>query len=586
MEIFGVNISCEVFEFFTENRNCLSSLENANSYLEGFCGLCGFFADNNQLLKFHEDLEKINMYVAEEYSNVEYGDYQTNELLADSVAKHIVSKGISPDFVIEPTCGKGNFIIASLQNFKSIQEIVGIEINQRRVWQAKFNIINYFAANRASNKPKITIHNCSFFDYDFNDIKAGISNKNVLIIGNPPWVTNSKLGVLKSVNLPRKSNFKKQNGIDAITGKSNFDIAEYITTKLIEEFSKFNCHLAFIVKNTVIRNIVFDQKKSSRPISKIEKYNIDAKKEFSVSVDASLLLCQLNSTADKTCTEFDFYSKKQTNKFGWINDAFVSNAEKSTNDIDGHCQFEWRQGVKHDCSKIMELEKIGEAIYRNKAGDTIRLEEDVVYGILKSSDLKGIVASKPRKHTIITQHRVGQDTNYLKIYPETYKYLCNNIECFRERKSSIYNGKPDFSIFGIGDYSFKPYKTAISGLYKTFHFTLVTPNDTKPVMLDDTCYFLGFDNLDFAVYTIILLNSEITTDFLKSISFSDAKRMITKDILTRIDLKKVLDLISHEGIEEQLNTWSEKLNTKLNGDTLSSYVKALTNFGQGQLSLF
>ena len=28
-----------------------------------------------------------------------------------------------------------------------------------------------------------------------------------------------------------------------------------------------------------------------------------------------------------------------------------------------------------------------------------------------------------------------------------------------------------FSIFGIGDYSFKPYKVAISGLYKTFHFS-------------------------------------------------------------------------------------------------------------------
>ena len=52
----------------------------------------------------------------------------------------------------------------------------------------------------------------------------------------------------------------------------------------------------------------------------------------------------------------------------------------------------------------------------------------------------------------------------------------------------------------------------ISGLYKTFHFTLILPQNSKPIMLDDTCYFLGFDNLEFAVYTTILLNSNQTKE--------------------------------------------------------------------------
>ena len=63
------------------------------------------------------------------------------------------------------------------------------------------------------------------------------------------------------------------------------------------------------------------------------------------------------------------------------------------------------------------------------------------------------------------------ETNYIKYdYPKTYEYSTEHQEIFNGRKSSIYNNKPPFSIFGVGDYSFKPYKVAISGLYKTFHF--------------------------------------------------------------------------------------------------------------------
>jgi hypothetical protein len=78
---------------------------------------------------------------------------------------------------------------------------------------------------------------------------------------------------------------------------------------------------------------------------------------------------------------------------------------------------------------------------------------------------------------------------------------------------------------------------AISGLYKSTHFTLVCPKDNKPVMLDDTCYFIGFDKLKLAEIAHYLLNSDLIQKFLKSIIFSDSKRSINKDTLMRIDLQ-------------------------------------------------
>ena len=302
-----------------------------------------------------------------------------------------------------------------------------------------------------------------------------------------------------------------------MTGKGNFDIAEYITLMLLDVFQTHNGHLALLVKNSVIKNIIFDQKDAKYKIGKIEKYCIDSKKEFNVSVEASLFYCQLNSTPSFQCNELDFYSLEKKSSFGWLNAKFVSNLANynETKEIDGQYPFEWRQGIKHDCSNVMELERENEC-FINKLSQKIKLEEDLIYGFLKSSDLKNTVIQNTRKQVIITQTKVGQDTSYIQhLYPKTYNYLKSNITYFQARKSSIYKGKPHFSIFGIGDYSFKSYKVAISGLYKTYHFTLVLPQDNKPIMLDDTCYFIGFDKIEFAVYTLILLNHSKTEEFLK-----------------------------------------------------------------------
>ena len=98
------------------------------------------------------------------------------------------------------------------------------------------------------------------------------------------------------------------------------------------------------------------------------------------------------------------------------------------------------------------------------------------------------------KATIATQKRVGEETSHvLEKLPKIKAYLHRHKELFLNRKSSIYNGKPMSSIFGVGDYSFKPYKVAISGLYKQTKFTLVKPNGTV-LLLDETCYFIGFAN--------------------------------------------------------------------------------------------
>lgn len=588
MKVFEANINHKVSDFLNQHLRDTSSFELANQKMFDAFGIKHFF-DNDEDFETLKEIISDNCNILEEPDRAEYGDFQTNEDLANKVTLHLVSKNVSPEIIVEPTCGKGNFIIASLKNFQNIQNIFGIEIYKPYVWETKFSIINFFLENPKTKRPIISIVHCNVFDFDFKQIEKLFSEKDILVIGNPPWVTNSKLGSLNSANLPKKTNFKNHSGLDAMTGKGNFDIAEFITITMLETFQKMKGHLLLLVKNSVIKNILFDQTKNKYKIASIEKHCIDSKKEFNVSVEASLFYCELNTTPEFDCTEFDFYNNQNSyQKFGWLNDKFVSNIDTyiHTKEIDGECPFIWRQGLKHDCSSIMELDKVN-THYVNGLNEEVKLEDDLVYGLLKSSDLKNTVINQTRKFTIVTQRKVGQETKYIKYdYPKTYQYLIEHQENFNARKSSIYNNKPLFSIFGIGDYSFKPYKVAISGLYKTFHFTLILPQADKPVMLDDTCYLIGFDKIEFAVYALILLNSDTTMQFLQSVTFADAKRTFTKDVLMRIDLLELAKTIDKQNLETELHQLNDKYKLCLTLELWDNFLHEMTPVNNGQIAMF
>ena len=601
-KVFEANISHLASDYLNSSLKKLICANTANQKIYDTFKIIEFFENDDELAALKEAIGEIQNVVSEP-DRAEYGDFQTNIDLAGKVAEIQAAKGTLPNVIIEPTCGKGNFILASLQQFNEIKKIIGVEIYKPYVWECKFNIIDYYLQRPRENKPDILIVHSSVFDFDFKKIAKEQSDSEILIIGNPPWVTNSRLGSLNSSNLPKKTNFKNHNGLDAITGKGNFDIAEYITLVMIETFQKIRGNIALLVKNSVIKNIVFDQEKNKFSITQIEKYAIDSKKEFNVSVEASLFCCKLNAGAGFECAELSIYNinkskatqrtkrrlvERENNRFGWIDNKFVSSIDlyAHSRQIDGICPFEWRQGIKHDCSSIMELNRVN-GHFVNGLKEEINLESDLVYGILKSSDLKNTVINEPRKYTIVTQKKVGQETNYIKYdFPKTFQYLSGHENIFNSRKSSIYNNKPPFSIFGIGDYSFKPYKVAISGLYKTFHFTLVLPQEKKPVMLDDTCYMLGFDRLEFAVYSLILLNSDTTLQLLQSITFADAKRTFTKDVLMRIDLLELSKIIDKTALEADLGCINEKYNFNLTLDFWNDFIDEMTPIKSKQIELF
>ena len=179
----------------------------------------------------------------------EYGDYQTPVAFAEKVCTYLKDyRHIEPSAIVEPTCGVGNFLESSL--LFEADEYYGIEINP-----------DYcdICRKKISDK-RVKIINSDFFAFSS---KALVENKSqVLVIGNPPWVTNSTLSTLGSDNLPIKANFKGLKGIDAITGASNFDICEYIILQLINEYRDTNTVISMLCKTSVARNVFKELKRN------------------------------------------------------------------------------------------------------------------------------------------------------------------------------------------------------------------------------------------------------------------------------------------------------------------------------------
>lgn len=488
-------------------------------------------------------------------SKKEYGDYQTPQYFADNIVKYVKEKmGYEPDLIIEPTCGVGNFIRAC-RKYYSAAPIVGIDINGE-----------YLDEIEAINN--LQLYHGNVFDFDFNMLKED-SDMKYLIIGNPPWVTNTRLSKYESENVPKKNNYKRLEYFDAITGESNFDISEHIILSIIDDFNKSNAALIFLCKYGVACNIFKHLVDNSIGLADIRIIKFDSMKVFRADTTSCILIMEFNEDAKAVnrCNVSNMDNNKDNYTIGVIDDKFYSNVDNIV-DIDGICRFEWRQGIKHDCVKVMELKKVGDK-YENKKEDRVYLEDDLLYPLLKSSNLKKPVVTNNSLSVLLTQHRLKEDTSYIKdSYPLTWSYLNENRELFDNRKSSIYRHSPSFSIFGIGNYTFREYKVAISGFYKKGLFSLVY-NDEKTMMLDDTCYYISFDDYDSAYITMLILNSMLVQDFLKSIVLIDSKRPYTKKVLKRIDIGKTLERIT---INDLIDTEKDlKLDRYITRDKFEKY---------------
>lgn len=486
----------------------------------------------------------------------EFGDFQTPPELVSIILKYLSNMGKTWKRVLEPTCGQGNFISGLLSGEMKLSEVHAVEIQADYVEKV----------HRLAEKYSLThfvVTKASIFDLNFCTDLHWHEQGPLLIVGNPPWVTNSALGVLESLNLPVKTNLKGLSGIEALTGSSNFDIAEYIWLKLITELAPQKPTIALLCKTLVARNVLEFAYRNNLPVNNAKIVKINSKKWFGAAVDACLFYLEVDSGEPQYTADVsnDFNQSQSQVTIGIVNGCLVADVEayKGFADIQGTSNITWRQGIKHDAAKVMELAQKAEELY-NQLGNRVVVEAEYLYPLIKSSDVLHRTINNTRRFVVVPQSRLGEDTQKLKYKaPHLWNYLTANSNMFEKRKSSIYNRQPPFAIFGIGDYSFSPYKVVVSGLYKTPEFQAVGPKHGRPVMLDDTCYFTACSSAERAALISSLLNHPKCLNFIASLAFSDAKRPITKKLLQQIDIKALLNKVDPNSLIQKFASELERL---------------------------
>ncbi len=244
--------------------------------------------------------------------NNEWGDFQTPSDLALQALRSLGATRWTR--LLEPTCGLGRFLEAS-QTLGSNVHRIGIEIQPEHA----------AVASRSAD----TVLEANLFDLDLSNDLEWPNDGPLVIVGNPPWVTNSQLGVLGSVNVPAKSNIRRLRGFDAMTGASNFDIAEHIMLKLMVEMQAEEPMIALLVKTQVARNVLSYAEQFSMPYSGFTIRLIDAKKSFGASVDACLFTAEHSDTPEYACDVFpSLDAESPSHRIGVLDGRLVADIDK------------------------------------------------------------------------------------------------------------------------------------------------------------------------------------------------------------------------------------------------------------------
>ena len=351
----------------------------------------------------------------------DYGDFQTPPALVDEILG-VLARDRGPFArVLEPTCGLGHFIAGLFRRPDSPCEVVGFEVQAEHAEAARLLVGD-------STGPRVRIETADLFRVDLGRDLSWSVGGSLLVVGNLPWVTTSALGTSGGRNGPDRSNARGRRGFDAMTGESNFDISEALWLKLIVELAGERPTFALLCKTGVARAVLRRVEPDELPIARAEIRKIDAPRWFGASVDACLLVVDVGP--GPRATEAPVFESLESWEFG---STFGFGANRPVADVlaygtfafaDGRCPLDWRQGVKHDASPVMEIVHEEDGDLRNKLGEPVNVEPDYLFPLLKATDLAGPKRPRLRRSVIVTQRTLGEDTRGLEARaPRLWAYL-------------------------------------------------------------------------------------------------------------------------------------------------------------------
>jgi hypothetical protein len=412
------------------------------------------------------------------------------------------------------------------------------------------------------------------------------------VIGNPPWIKWDFLSndYKEKLRILYQDVYKlfSHKGMKASMGYAHDDLSILFTYIAMDKYLKDKGVLSFVLKQTLYKSIAgkefrkfqITKKNAIIPIEVKKVHDLLDLKPFGSGAETSIAVLKKNEktnypvsyevwTKDKKGTFDELstlnYIKSVTKRklfdaypdpfSGDINDVWILAPKgvklpKIPNRLNYYIP---RHGVVNDLNSVFLLDIKGKSgkylsvtnlanIGRKKVKEIkADLEPDYIYPLIKPNNTK-------RWHIdgyfymLLPQKKDGENNeSHLRVkFNKTYSFLSRFKNELLSRKSKWFKGegKPFYSIFGIGEYTFKPYKIVWCCMSYKPDFSVVSKvNDkligNKEVIPDNTIGNISFDSKDEAHFVCSVLNSE-KAELLFSMRSSKSKWGISIDMVKKI----------------------------------------------------
>ena len=271
-----------------------------------------------------------------------------------------------------------------------------------------------------------------------------------VVVGNPPWVPMSTLtpaAHAQAVALFRHHDMAPR-GPRARLGEANADLCGLFAVHLVRQLAP-DGRAALLLKGDVLYNAAGSllRKRLTQGDSQLTRVDdLSALRLFDSQSPCILTHWQSGGGATQSVPLFE-----------WDTQGAVHPAPAlalTTEAADGF-PYEVRHGVKHDKAAVFELRPVRAVPggIELDCGDV--LEPDHIYPLLKSRHQRawGVLGYG---YILVPQQKAGDEG--LSPATRTHAYLSKHVATLRARRSIWLQRGPFYSVFGVGPYTWAPYK--------------------------------------------------------------------------------------------------------------------------------
>ncbi|MXR51745.1 N-6 DNA methylase [Halovenus sp. WSH3] len=385
------------------------------------------------------------------------------------------------------------------------------------------------------------------------------------LLGNPPWITWDRLSERVKTRLRERYvdelGLLPHGGAAARLGHSNDDISIPFVWICLDRYLRAGGAVSVVLKRDLLTGpagaILRKLQVGDRSLSMSHVHDFAGLAPFGSQVGADAALytmwadtdpsfpaeltawtgesvdfstrAALAETADRTETTVAPLDPDDPTS-AWIR----ADAERGAL---GPCAHEIRHGTKDDAEAVFSVDR-----------DLLdRIEPDLVYPYIKSRHVVkyGLFGHELR---LVPVKKANQDNEaeLRERYPETYRYLADRREQLTDRASSWLDDGPFYNVFGVGEYTWSPYKVVWCRLGFNPHFAVVSTVEDpdlgeKLVVPGDHYMFIGADDEQEAHALCALLNSAVYQKSLRDIA-SAGKSSLSKAVVSELALPRFEDL--------------------------------------------